>query len=324
MIAPPEPLRLVVPASTSNLGPGYDVLGLALDRHLTVVWHPGDDPLDIRLTGSLEGVEPGRDLVHRTLAAAVDVAPSELRGVLEVDSDIPVARGLGSSAAARAAGEILARAVRAPALVRVGPTAGPARVTPSAREALLGAVSRAEGHPDNAVPTLVGGFVAASLDEGEVRWSPLPFSPSVGMAYGAPGVEVRTDDARRVLPAELPHGDAVANGARLALLLSGLARGDGDAIAWGLRDRLHVPWRWSLVPEADAAAAAARAEGAWGVTLSGSGSGLLAFAPPERAAAVAAAMDHAFARVVAPGRRWAFPVKRALLGATVVGGVDGE
>ncbi|MEQ9569097.1 MAG: homoserine kinase [Longimicrobiales bacterium] len=319
MIVPPAPLRLAVPASTSNLGPGYDVLGLALDRRLTVVWHPEHTPLRVVFGGALAGLDPARDLVHRTLAAALDVDPVELGGVLEVESDIPVARGLGSSAAARTAGEILARALRAPALVRVDPAPGPARVTPSAREALLGAVARAEGHPDNAVPALVGGFVAASLDDGVVHWTPLPFSPSVGMAYAAPGVEVRTDEARRVLPEHVPHADAVANGAHLTILLAGLARADGDRIAWGLRDRLHVPWRWRLVPRADDAAEAARSEGAWGVTLSGSGSGLLAFTPPDRAAAVAAAMDGVFAGVDAPGRRWAFPVARALVGATVVG-----
>lgn len=324
MIVPPTPLHLAVPASTSNLGPGYDVLGLALDRRLEVAWRPTDEPLQVALAGTLVDLDPARDLVHRTLAAALEVAVADLGGRLAVTSDVPVARGLGSSAAARAAGQILARALREPAAVEVtGSGPAPARVTSDARDDLIRAVARAEGHPDNAVPTLVGGFVAAVLDGSGVRWTSLPFSPSVGMVWAAPGVEVRTDDARRVLPDRVPHGDAVANGGRLAVLLAGLARADGERIAWGLEDRLHVPWRWGLVPRADEAAAAARAEGAWGVTLSGSGSGLVAFAPRDRVDAVAAAMGAVFARVDAPGRHWAFPVSRALVGATVVVGGDG-
>jgi homoserine kinase len=194
-------------------------------------------------------------------------------------------------------------------------------VTEIERMALIRAVTLAEGHPDNAVPSLVGGLVATSLEQGEVRWTPLPLSPSVGFVFAAPGVEVRTDEARKVLPAAVPHADAVANGGRLAELLVGLARGDGERIAWGLHDRLHMPWRWPLVPGADEARAAALAAGAWGVTLSGSGSGVMALGPRQDGAAIADAMDGVFAKVEAAGERCSFEVILASVHEHSGGGV---
>lgn len=313
MIAPSATLQLEVPASTSNLGPGYDVLGLALDRYLSVRWEPGDHPLRVELGGTLARLDPERDLVRASLEESLG-APA--LGVLDVRSTVPVARGLGSSAAARIAGRLLGLAARGGAEIAGAP--GPAMVDREAREALLLEVSRAEGHPDNAVPSVVGGFVAASLEDDTLRWTPLPLSPSVGMAFAAPGVEVRTDDARRALPTSVAHADAVANGARLAQLLAGLARADGDQIAWGLHDRLHTAWRWPLVPEADAARAAALEAGAWGVALSGSGSGLLAFGPVPCMDEVAEAMRAAFAPVSGSEPACGFAVRRALVGAAAI------
>lgn len=316
MTGPRVPLCLAVPASTSNLGPGYDVLGLALDRRLTVRWSPSSEPLRTELGGTLSGLDPQRDLVRATLLDVLGVGAGELTGVLEIESEIPIARGLGSSAVARIAGHVLAGAMSSSVTVS-SEIPGPAQISDTDRHALLERVSRSEGHPDNAVPSVVGGFVAGSLDDEGLRWTPLPFSPSVGMAFAAPGVEVRTDDARRALPEQLTHREAVANGARLAHLLAGVARADGDLIRWGLKDRLHTPWRWPLVPRADEASAAALGEGAWGVTLSGSGSGLIAFCPRDCAEGVAEAMRQVFASVDGTEPACGFPVRRSVVGAAV-------
>lgn len=315
MTTPPIPLRVVVPGSTSNLGPGFDVLGLALDRTLSAQWDPGRSPLEIVGEGTLERLDPSRDLVHRALAEGLGIDAGELTGRLTLTSAIPMARGMGSSAAARVAGCVLAHALRHPAASLEG---GALVVTSTDRVGLIEAVAQAEGHPDNAVPSMVGGLVATSLHGGAVRWTPLPLSPAVGFVFAAPGVEIRTDEARRVLPDTVPHSDAVSNVGRLAELLTGLARADGERIAWGLHDRLHMPWRWPLVPLADRAREAALAAGAWGVTLSGSGSGVIALGPREACANIAQAMDGVFAEVEGSGDRCSFEVRPVAVGATIV------
>jgi homoserine kinase len=316
---PPRVLEVRVPGSTSNLGPGYDALGLAVDRYLSATWHPEPGTLRVEFGGALAGLDPARDLVHRVIAAGLGVEATGLGGRLVLESGIPVARGLGSSAAARTAGALLALCAKSSDDVAPqGSASHPTAVTAAQRAQLLIEVSEGEGHPDNATPSIVGGFVATAFDEGRVRWAPLPLSPDVGIAYAAPPVEVRTDEARDRLPEQIPHGDAAANGSRLAMLLSGLANADGDRVRWGMVDHLHVPWRWSAVPLADRAAAAARDAGAWGVTLSGSGSGLLAFSPRDHASDVAQAMAEVFGHVEGEGPVWAFPLRKALVGATVV------
>ncbi len=320
MMTPAREIRVEVPGSTSNLGPGFDVLGLALDRTLTARWRPGDQPLRVTSEGLLEGLDPSHDLVHRSAAAALGVDPRDLTGELHLSSTIPMARGLGSSAAARVAGRVLALALRDSQMAAGSAAAakGPWPVSAHEQRALIREVSIGEGHPDNAVPAVVGGFVAAALDEGEVRWTALPMSPAVGFVFAAPGVEVRTDEAREALPGSVRHSKAVDNVGRIAVLLAGLARGDGDRIAWGLHDRLHMPWRWPLVPRADEARDAAQAAGAWGVTLSGSGSGLIALAPRAACLAVAAAMGAVFAEVDGPAEHHAFEVRPRAVGATAV------
>jgi homoserine kinase len=316
---PTEPIEVVVPGSTSNLGPGFDVLGMALDRALTARWEPGPDSLVIVGEGTLTLLDVSRDLVHRSLAEGLGVDPSELGGRLRLTSAIPIARGMGSSAAARVAGRVLALAtLRPPDDSVLGHASGSLPVTAAERGALIRAVTRSEGHPDNAVPSLVGGLVATSLDGDDVRWTPLPLSPSVGFVFAAPGMEIRTDEARIVLPATVPHADAVSNVGRIAELLIGLARADGERIAWGLHDRLHMPWRWPLVPLADRARAAALDAGAWGVTLSGSGSGVMALGPRSACTDIAEALDGVFAEVEVSGERCAFEVRPVPVGATVV------
>lgn len=292
-----------VPSSTSNLGPGFDALGLALSPGLVARYEPGADPLEVEWRGTLVGLAatPDDDLAVRafTQALPTDLAPS---GHLTLDSEIPVGRGLGSSAAARVAGAYLAAAV-----LGEQPDAG----------AIMRRVAAEERHPDNAVPAVLGGFRVATYDQDRLVSTVLPISPEVGMVFVDPGVEMRTEDARRVLPTDVPMAHATRTAARVAMLVQGLAHADGELIALGLADVLHVPFRLPLLPGAAEAVAAGCEAGAWGVTLSGSGSGLIAFTPLEVLDRVRDALVEGF-RAGGREEARAYPVRPDLQGARLL------
>lgn len=287
-----------VPASTSNLGPGFDVLGLALDLFLEARFESGPGPFRLVRNGTLEGlgVPPAEDLLVQALREAMD-HKSKLQGdlgsgahaglppgTLTVESRIPVGRGLGSSAAALVAGRILG-------LLLAG-----AEVD---RRSVVTWATRREGHPDNAAPAVLGGLVAGAVSSGRVFTVPLPVSPSLAWVFAAPELPLSTRASRGALPETVPHALAVRNAGRLALLVPALAAGDGPLLREAMRDELHVPFRLPLVPGAREAVEAAVAAGAWAATLSGAGSGLVAVTPPDRARAVGEAMASAFR--AAPG-----------------------
>jgi homoserine kinase len=200
-------------------------------------------------------------------------------GTLIVTSGIPVGRGLGSSAASVVAGIALATAA-------CGDTLDP--------DAALAEAVRLEGHPDNAAPALFGGLVSiAYAEHGVPRAMRLPLSPGVGFVFAAPDMEVSTERARAALPQHVPHSAAVRNLGRMAALLYGLANADATAIGIGFGDELHVPYRLPLIPDAKAALDAAYRAGAWGATISGSGSGLIAACAPGGESRVLDAMRDA-------------------------------
>jgi homoserine kinase len=294
-----------VPASTSNLGPGFDVLGMAVDVFLEARYHVVPHPLELHRTGTLSAVEgpPDDDLLVQALVETVGGKPLQgrglrgeggdgpagrevgLHGVLHVHSDIPVGRGLGSSAAAVVAGHILG-------LLSLGRAVDRRRVVEW--------VTRREGHPDNAAPAVLGGLVAARVSEGHaVSWIPHSVSDRLAWVYAAPEAPLDTAAARAVIPDTVPTEVAVRTAARVACLLPALARGEGAVLAEAMEDEIHVPHRLPLVPGGRAAVAAGTAAGAWAVTLSGAGSGVIAVCPPEDADRVGDAMARAFR--AAPG-----------------------
>jgi len=268
-----------VPASTSNLGPGFDLLGLALDLRLRVEVLAEDGGTVEREGTARSWPEAAeRDLLRIALARASALLGGDDRPLrLRVRSEIPLARGLGSSGAAVAAGLLLGAAL-AP--------------EPTTRERLLALGIELEGHPDNVAASLFGGCTLCHPDPDGA--GPLvvrqPLSPAIGIAVAWPEQELPTERARAVLPARVPFADAVENPRRLALLLEGLRRGDPRLLAAGGEDRLHVPWRLPLIPGAEEALRRARAAGAWTATISGSGSALVALGPRARTAAIARAL----------------------------------
>ena len=271
--------RVRVPCSTSNLGAGFDTLGLALDRFLDVSFTPDSSgSLRVVREGTLRTLpEDETDIVAEILKSRV--AGVSVSGVLKMHSDIPVGRGLGASAAARVAGHDLALAVRG---------------LPRNDGATFDSAYREEGHGDNAAPSMFGGLRAVAETEDGPRVMSLPLSPQVGFAYAAPSVGVSTDEARRQLPKSVSHGLATASLGRLVALLQGLAEGDADLIRIGAQDELHVPYRMALIPRASSVISAGIDAGAWAVTVSGAGSGLIAMCDQSDAEGVAEAMHQAF------------------------------
>lgn len=275
------PAAVRVPCSTSNLGGGYDVLGVALDRCLNARFEPGDGPLRLERSGTLASIDGGvqDDIVARAFTDAL--APSGIvpAGTLHLDSNIPIARGLGSSAAATLAGFDLARSARG--LERDD-------------DAAFRFAFRREGHGDNAAPCLWGGLRAVLLGGDGPTVIGLELSPAIGFAYAAPAAGISTREARDALPLQVGHGTAARSLSRAVALVRGLATGDPELLRIGGEDELHVPHRLPMIPGAYNAIGAGYDAGAWLVTVSGAGSGLIALCEPALAEGVAAAMREVF------------------------------
>ena len=271
-----------VPATTANLGPGFDCLGAALDLDNVFELRcisGGSERFDLIIEGS-EGahLRGGPDnLVYRSAQrvwkeAGLEPVALEARVRLAV----PPARGLGSSATAIVAGLLGANAL-------VG--------APLSTEKLLELAIDIEGHPDNVVPSLVGGLCMTAKAASQ-RWRVVrcEWSEQVRAVVAIPAIRLTTSEARRAMPKAIPIPDAVSNLGALTLLLQGLRSGNGDLIADGMHDKLHEPYRWGLIQGGRSVREAALEAGAWGCVISGAGPSLLALCKPEVAEAVSVAM----------------------------------
>lgn len=251
-----------VPASSANLGPGFDVMGAALDLHMEV-----------------EVAETGRFAVHTDLRIARDRRNLIVRGFsalhpaddfeFTIRSDIPLSGGLGTSAAA-----IVAGLVAADSIFELGAD-------------LLAEATKLEGHPDNVAAALLGGFVLCSDGHAE------RFDPPGGLEclLVVPAQAVRTQKAREALPARIPISDAVFNVAHASLLVLGLAKADLGLIARGLGDRIHQPRRAHLYPRSWELVQNAKSLGALGATISGAGPTVLVWCEFESTGAVRARLE---------------------------------
>ena len=250
--------RLVrVPASTANLGPGFDVLAAAVALHLE---------LEVVETGTFAvrtDLEIPRDRTNLLVRAFERLHPAD-RFEFRISSAIPLSGGLGSSAAA-----IVAGLVAADHLFELDAD-------------ILGLAVELEGHPDNVGAAIRGGFVVCDGDDVQ------RFEPPMGLeaVLVVPADPVRTSEARAALPKDVPMGDAVFNVAHTAKLILGLATGDWELIAAGLRDRLHQPYRAHLYPRSAELLDGAERLGALGATISGAGPTVLVWSHYEHTGAV--------------------------------------
>ena len=260
-------IRVRVPATTANLGPGFDALGLALRLHNTVELEPAPSPrIEIEGEGAASLPRDPSHLAYRAVLAVFEL--QKPRGSpprafhLKQHNRIPLARGLGSSAAAIVGGAAAANALLG---------------GPLDSQALIDLAAGLEGHPDNVAPAVAGGLVACvTTESGKIRWTRL-IPKQLRVVIAIPEFAVSTAKARRLLPETVPFGDAVFNVTRTALLVAALVEGQTDVLDEATRDRLHQPYRARLVPGLDAVFAAAREAGAHGVALSGSGPAVVAF-----------------------------------------------
>lgn len=271
-----------VPATTANLGPGYDCLGLALGLHNEVTLAFAER-LSVEIEGEGADALPRDDahLVIRAARAAAEAAGRTLPSLsLRQLNRIPLARGLGSSSAA-----IVGGIVAANELLELG----------LSRREMLDIASDVEGHPDNVAPALLGGLTICCVVDGQVLVQRLDVAPDLRCVVAIPNFEVSTHDARRALPDTVPHADAVFNLCRVGLIIAALVSGDFPQLAEAMRDRLHQPYRAHLVPGMEQVITAALEAGAHGAALSGSGPTIAAFVTGE-GEEVGEAMVNAFAR----------------------------
>jgi homoserine kinase len=257
-------VTLKVPASSANLGPGFDALGLALGVYLECRFRQSAK-LEIRVSGrEAELIPTGEDnLIWQTaLRVAADVGETLPPIELEIFNDIPIGKGLGSSAAALTAGVVIADSL-------LGLGWKPLRI--------LDEAARIEGHPDNVAACVLGSIVASAIDSGgAARAVRLELPARFGVAVVVPDFDLPTSQARAVLPDSYSRADAVFNVQRAALLIAALATGTISSFPTALEDRFHQSYRAPLVPGLDEILKL-RAPGLLGCVLSGAGPSILVF-----------------------------------------------
>lgn len=263
-----------VPATTANIAAGFDVLGCALGLYNTLTFTPAEK---LSFSGCEERYQNRENLAYVAYARVWRELhrPSVPPVHIHIEADIPVSRGLGSSAALIAAGATAANIM-----------AG----RPLTRQQLLSITTEIEGHPDNLAPALLGGMTASMILDGQVYSVDYLPHPELRFVALSPDFPLSTHEARQVLPAAVPHSDAVHNAGYLAVLLRAIEKGDEALIAASLKDRLHQPYRRRLIHEYDRIEALAQRCGCGAVCISGAGPTILCI---TRDAGFAARMERA-------------------------------
>lgn len=296
-----QAIRVAVPATTANLGPGLDVLGMALDLYNTVeIRLPAEAGTQVEASG--EGAQILSRSGSRLLVDAVRLVFARAgffpRGLyIRQHNVIPLFRGLGSSAAAVAGGVAAANALLP---------------QPLPDEELLRIAVRLEGHPDNVTPALFGGFTAACQWQGKVKQIRVEPPDGLRLVVAVPAFTLPTNKSRGMLPKRVELSDAVFNMGRVALWVAAMQNGDLDLLAWAAEDRVHQIHRGALVPGLSEVIREAKHAGAKAAALSGAGPSVVAFAAGDTGG-IGEAMQNTFlshgveSRIIitGPGRKGA-------------------
>ena len=257
--------QIKVPATSANLGPGFDALGLALDLwNETVITPAKDYSVEVRGEGKDRLSSGENNLIVRTARRLAERAGKSLPPFhAKCVNQIPLSSGLGSSAAT----------------ILTGLLAGNALLeNPLSSEEILNFASELEGHPDNVAPALMGGFVISMAKEGRVIARQISLGLELHITVALPDFYISTKQARAALPKRVPMKNAVHNISRAVLVTEALRSGDLSLLGEAMTDKLHQPYRLRLIPGAQSAMQAAREAGASAVALSGAGPSLIAFA----------------------------------------------
>ncbi len=288
----PNTVTVTVPATTANLGPGFDCIGAALTLYNTLQFShletSTNETLRIRVQGT-EAAGVQTDESNLAYQAFVKVyqylrqTPPPIQ--MEIDLGVPLARGLGSSATAIVGGLVGANAL-----------AG----NPLSQMDILQLAVEMEGHPDNVVPALLGNCqLSVSRGENGAGWEicQIPWNSNIVPVLAIPNFELSTAEARRVLPQTYSRADATFNTAHLGLLIRGLETGNPEWLRVALQDKIHQPYRKSLIRGFDEVRAVALKAGACELVISGAGPTLLALTDATSASGVAAAITQAWQQV---------------------------
>ncbi|MDR3076855.1 MAG: homoserine kinase [Synergistaceae bacterium] len=262
-------IKVRAPATSANLGAGFDTLGMALSLYNIVtvkrILPPGEFVSDVTGEGARELSDPKSNLIVTSYLEACSAWGIAEPDGFDIHSDnaIPLSRGLGSSASAVVSGVLIARELN--------------HVKASETE-MLRIMTKIEGHPDNVAPCFLGGMTVGCWDGSDLRYVRLPSLPNdMYVVVAVPDVKVNTSDARKSLPEMVNFGDAVFNLGRAALMTAAWATGQWDMLSWGMDDRLHQQYRAKLFPGGDVIMDRVRAiPGCLGVAISGSGPSVLA------------------------------------------------
>jgi homoserine kinase len=252
-----------VPATSANLGPGFDALGLALNIwNVTEITEAGSFSLHIEGEGSNRLAHNNKNLIYRSVEKVYETVNREIPALyIRCVNQIPLASGLGSSAAAILTGILGANALLGSVLTK---------------EEILSLATEIEGHPDNIAPALCGGLVVSTMEDGKVIARQLPIMP-IHITVVLPEFNFTTKQARAVLPKQVPLKDAIHNISRAVLVTEAFRTGDLGLLGQAMSDTLHQPYRLPLIPGALVAMEAGKEAGASAVALSGAGPSLIAF-----------------------------------------------
>lgn len=274
-------VKIRVPASTANLGPGFDTLGMALSLYNYVEAELEEEGLTIQVIGEGTDTIPTdqSNIVYKVMKAVFTRAGFQPKGLkIKLTNNIPVARGLGSSAAAIVGGALAANSLIS---------------NPFSYDDLLFIVTQVEGHPDNVAPALLGGLVTSIYTAEKVICKKINLPDDLNLVVAIPDFALSTKIARNALPKNIPLKDAVFNIGNCSLLILAFLEGDYALLRQVMKDKIHQPYRLPLVPGMNKVFEAALAAGAISVALSGAGPTLIAFTK-DNTEKIGKAMQDAF------------------------------